>query len=73
MVLPGTHNAMAVTADDFFGARQTANVGTQLASGIRAFMLDLHYGVDRETYVRTDFASRPTRQPSTGSTPSTAP
>ena len=58
VVLPGTHNAMAASADDFFGALQTANIGTQLASGIRAFMLDLHYGVDRETYVRSDFRSR---------------
>ena len=58
VVLPGTHNSMAATADDFVGARQTANVGTQLASGIRAFMLDLHYGVDRDGYVRSDLASR---------------
>ena len=58
VVLPGTHNAMAASADDFFGARQTAGVGAQLASGIRAFMLDLHYGVDRDGYVRSDFGSR---------------
>ncbi len=58
VVLPGTHNAMTASADDHFGARQTANVGTQLASGVRAFMLDLHYGVDREAIVRTDFRSR---------------
>jgi len=58
VVLAGTHNSMAATADDFFVANQTAGVGTQLASGIRAFMLDLHYGVDRETYVRSDFRSR---------------
>ncbi len=58
VVLPGTHNAMAASADDYFGAVQTANVGSQLASGVRAFMLDLHYGVDRDAFVRTDFASR---------------
>ncbi len=58
VILAGTHNAMAVGADEFLFARQTAGVGAQLASGIRAFMLDLHYGVDRETYVRTDFASQ---------------
>ena len=58
VVLPGTHNSMAASADDFFGARQTAGVGTQLASGVRAFMLDLHYGVDRDAYVRSDFRSR---------------
>ncbi len=58
VVLPGTHNAMAASADKFFGALQTAGVGTQLASGVRALMLDLHYGVERDGYVRSDFRSR---------------
>jgi hypothetical protein len=57
VVLPGTHNAMAASADDYLGALQTGGVGAQLASGIRAFMLDLWYGVYREPVVRTDFGS----------------
>jgi len=64
VMLAGTHNSMAATADDFFGANQTAGVGTQLASGIRAFMLDLHYGVERDAFVRSDFRSRTDKEES---------
>ena len=74
VVLPGTHNSMAASADDFFGARQTASVGAQLASGVRAFMLDLHYGVDRDA-VRAHRLPQPGRRGrgESSSTPSIVP
>ena len=47
VVLAGTHNSMAASADGWLAARQTGGVGAQLAGGVRAFLLDLHYGVAR--------------------------
>ena len=54
----GTHNAMSATADDWLFARQTGGLGAQLARGVRAFLLDLHYGAPIKDLVRTDFLSQ---------------
>jgi hypothetical protein len=53
----GTHNAMSASADGFFFARQTGGLGAQLGRGVRAFLLDLHYGGQSQAVVRTDFLS----------------
>jgi hypothetical protein len=49
---------MSTGADDFLTYRHTGSVTTQLASGVRAFMPDLWYGVRRDPVVRTDFLSQ---------------
>jgi len=51
----GTHNAMSATDDNFLFARQTGGLGAQLGRGVRAFLLDLHYGGVIQSLVRTDF------------------
>lgn len=52
----GTHNAMAASADpDWTFARQTGGLGAQLYYGVRAFLLDLHYGGTIKDVVRTDW------------------
>ena len=53
----GTHNSMSATADGFSFARQTGGLGAQLGRGVRAFLLDLHYGARIQDLVRTDFLS----------------
>ena len=57
----GTHNSMSASADDFFFARQTGGIGAQLGRGVRAFLLDLHYGGPIQDVVRT-VLPRPGRQ-----------
>jgi hypothetical protein len=51
----GTHNSMAASSEHFFFARQNGGIDAQLASGVRAFLIDLHYGVRVQKLVRTDF------------------
>lgn len=53
----GAHNAMSASGDDFLFARHTGGPGAQLGNGIRAFLLDLHYGGPIKDLVRTDFLS----------------
>jgi hypothetical protein len=53
----GAHNAMSASADGFYFARQTGGLGAQLGRGVRAFLLDLHYGGQIQKVVRTDFLS----------------
>jgi hypothetical protein len=53
----GTHNAMSAADDGFLFARQTGGLGAQLGRGVRAFLLDLHYGAQIQDLVRTDFLS----------------
>lgn len=55
VVFAGTHNSMAATAANFITARQSGGIGAQLASGVRAFLVDLHYGGRTDTLVRTNF------------------
>jgi hypothetical protein len=53
----GTHNAMSASANGFYFARQSGGLGAQLGRGVRAFLLDLHYGGQIQNLVRTDFLS----------------
>ena len=52
----GTHNSMAASSEEgwVFG-RQTGGLLAQLSFGVRAFLLDLHYGAPIKDLVRTDF------------------
>jgi hypothetical protein len=51
----GTHNAMSAGDDNFLFARQTGGMVAQLGRGVRAFLLDLHYGGLVQGIVRTSF------------------
>src|SRR3954454_10685782 len=54
----GTHNGMSASADKgWLFARHTGGVAAQLSKGVRAFLLDLHYGSRSQDLVRTDFGS----------------
>jgi hypothetical protein len=57
VVLAGTHNSMAASSEGFMFSRQQGGIGAQLASGVRAFLVDLHYGARVQDLVRTDFRS----------------
>jgi hypothetical protein len=57
VVFAGTHNSMAASSQHFVFARHRGGIDAQLASGVRAFLLDLHYGARVQHLVRTDFAS----------------
>jgi hypothetical protein len=57
VVFAGTHNSMAASAEGFFFARQTGGIGAQLDAGVRAFLIDLHYGGRSAELVRTDLRS----------------
>ena len=57
VVFAGTHNSMAASAENWLAARQTGGIGAQLASGVRAFLIDLHYGGRSGDRIRTDLRS----------------
>lgn len=59
VVFPGTHNSYAASAQPGWRfAPQTYGIGRQLDDGIRALLLDVHYGVPAaDGLVRTDFAA----------------
>jgi hypothetical protein len=58
VVLAATHNSMSAKAEpDWWFARQTGGIGAQLAKGVRAFLIDAHYGTRIGGMVRTDFGS----------------
>jgi len=58
VVLAGTHNSMAASAQHgFLFGRHQGGIGAQLVSGVRAFLIDLHYGARTQDLVRTDFRS----------------
>jgi hypothetical protein len=59
VVFAGTHNSMAASRNPgFITSRQVGGIGAQLLSGVRAFLMDMHYGVRSDTgFVRTDFRS----------------
>ena len=62
VVLAGTHNSMSASAEKgWFVARQTGGIGAQLARGVRAFLIDAHYGTPVGGIVRTDFGSEAER------------
>jgi hypothetical protein len=55
VVFAGTHNSMAASAEEgWLVARHTGGLGAQLAAGVRAFLIDLHYGGWSGDRVRTD-------------------
>ena len=59
VVLAATHNSMSASAEQgWYFARQTGGIGAQLAKGVRAFLIDAHYGTRIDGVVRTDFGSR---------------
>jgi hypothetical protein len=60
MIFPGTHNSFAASTEPgWYFANQTYPIARQLKDGIRAFLIDIHYGVyDPATgRVRTDLAA----------------
>jgi hypothetical protein len=60
VVFPGTHNSYAASQEPgWYFASQTYGMGRQLKDGIRAFLIDIHYGVhDPGTgRVRTDLTA----------------
>jgi hypothetical protein len=59
VVFAGTHNSMSASNEDFIGANQVGGIRTQLARGVRAMALDLHYGFRVDQWVRTDVSRAP--------------
>jgi len=60
VIFPGTHNSFAASDQPgWYFASQTYPIARQLQAGIRAFLIDIHYGVyDPATRrVRTDLAA----------------
>lgn len=60
VVFPGTHNSFAASAEPgWHFANQRYGIARQLDDGIRALLLDVHYGVSEPSgdLVRTDFAA----------------
>jgi hypothetical protein len=57
VVFAGTHNSMAASWQGFLVPSQRGGIGAQLANGVRAFLLDLHYGAHVHDLVRTDLRS----------------
>lgn len=54
----GTHNSMsAATYDGWFFAQQEAGISEQLGAGIRALLIDPHYGFEAGSRVATDLES----------------
>ena len=45
VVLAATHNSMNNAEDGFLFAEQDGSIGSQLRYGIRAFLIDTHYGI----------------------------
>ena len=59
VVFAGTHNSMSASNEDFIVANQVGGIHTQLARGVRAMALDLHYGFRVDQWVRTDVSRAP--------------
>ena len=58
IVFPGTHNAMsAADMPDWLFPQQERGIRGQLEDGIRALLLDVHYGIPVEGRVKTDLDS----------------
>jgi hypothetical protein len=59
VVMAATHNSMSASAEDgWYFARHTGGIGAQLAKGVRAFLIDAHYGTRIGDLVRTDYGSQ---------------
>ena len=59
VVFAGTHNSMSAGYEGFVIPNQTGGIQTQLRRGIRAFSMDLHYGIRADRLVRTDLSRGP--------------
>src|SRR5205823_8772348 len=60
VIFPGTHNSFAASEEPgWYFASQTYPIPRQLQDGVRAFLIDIHYGVyDPATRrVRTDLTA----------------
>jgi hypothetical protein len=54
VVFAGTHNAMSAPARGMWFTRQSSSITSQLLQGIRAVLIDLYPGHERNGVVRTD-------------------
>ncbi|UGS39290.1 PI-PLC domain-containing protein [Capillimicrobium parvum] len=62
VVFPGTHNSMsAQTYPNWLFSQQEKGIGSQLDDGIRALLIDAHYGQQVGKNVRTDLDLRKER------------
>ena len=61
---PGTHNAMSTTAvADWMFPQQQEDIARQLRDGVRALLIDVHYGFPGGSRIKTDFSERrPTQE-----------
>jgi hypothetical protein len=58
VVFPGTHNAMsAADVPGWMFPQQERGIAAQLEDGIRALLIDVHYGIPVEGRVKTDLDS----------------
>ncbi len=55
----GTHNSMAASSEEGWAfGRQTGGLLAQLSFGVRAFLVDMHYGAPIKDLVRTKFLTQ---------------
>ena len=50
VVFAGTHNSMSASHEGFVIPNQIGGIQTQLTRGVRAFSLDLHYGIPGDSW-----------------------
>jgi hypothetical protein len=63
VVFAGTHNSMAAFSErGWLVPRHRGGIDAQLQDGVRAFLLDLHYGAQGPSVVRTGFPSQAKRE-----------
>ena len=64
VVFPGAHNAMSNTSiPDWMFPHHRAGIAQQLRDGVRALLIDIHYGFPGASRVKTDLGDeRPTTQ-----------
>ena len=63
VVFPGTHNAMSAAREPgWFNAEQTGGIIEQLDYGIRALLIDVHYGFPGDGGVSSDQSDPSTRK-----------
>jgi hypothetical protein len=61
VVFPGTHNSMsAADVTDWLFPQQERGIAGQLEDGVRALLIDVHYGIPVEGRVKTDLDSETT-------------
>jgi len=64
VAFPATHNAMSnVEVADWMFPQQQAGIPTQLRDGVRALLIDVHYGFPGGSRIKTDLSDRrPTQE-----------